>query len=86
LQSRNGPLKIRSKLSWTPRAIRKLETFRRAGAGRSHAAQPAPRGENISSFAGLAVRLGAERGLVFNEATVQNAVQEKRREWLERWI
>jgi len=42
--------------------------------------------ENIFSFAGLAVRLGAERGLVFNEATVQNAVQEKRREWLERWI
>ncbi len=42
--------------------------------------------ENVFAFAELAVRLGAERGLVFDEATVQNAVQEKRREWLERWI
>ena len=42
--------------------------------------------ENVFAFAELAVRLGGERGLVFTEATVQNAVQEKRREWLERWI
>jgi hypothetical protein len=42
--------------------------------------------ENVFAFAELSVRLGAERGLVFTEATVQNAVQEKRREWLERWV
>jgi hypothetical protein len=42
--------------------------------------------ENVFAFAELAVRLGAEHGLVFAESTVQAAVQEKRREWLERWI
>ncbi len=41
--------------------------------------------ESDLTFAELAVRLGAERGLVFTEATVQRAVQEKRREWLGRW-
>lgn len=42
--------------------------------------------EDVFAFAALAVRLGAERGLEFTEATVLEAVQAKRREWLERWI
>ena len=41
---------------------------------------------DVLAFAELSVRLGAERGLIFDVTTVQNAVQEKRQEWLERWI
>jgi hypothetical protein len=37
-------------------------------------------------FAELAVQLGAERGCAFRVQTVQERVQQKRREWLERWI
>jgi hypothetical protein len=42
--------------------------------------------ENVESFITLAVRLGAERGCHFSAATVQSAVEEKRRAWLERWL
>jgi len=42
-----------------------------------------PAGE---SFLALMVRLGAEHGCSFTAATVQAAVNEKRRAWLERWI
>ena len=42
--------------------------------------------ECVPTFAALTVRLGAEHGLAFTEATVQDALADKRREWLERWI
>ena len=37
-------------------------------------------------FAALAVRLGAERGCVFNATVVAEALRERRRAWLERWL
>lgn len=40
----------------------------------------------IADFALLAVQLGAERGCDFSVQVVQEAVMEKRRAWLERWI
>ena len=42
--------------------------------------------QDVPTFAALTVRLGAEHGLVFTEATVQDALGNKRREWLERWL
>ena len=41
---------------------------------------------NEDEFIALAVRLGAERGYDFTAPTVQEAVREKRRAWLERWL
>lgn len=37
-------------------------------------------------FVALAVRLGRERGCCFSEAIVTDAIREKRRRWLERWL
>jgi hypothetical protein len=42
--------------------------------------------QDVPAFAALTVRLGAEHGLVFTAATVQEALGNKRREWLERWL
>ena len=42
--------------------------------------------QDVPTFAALTVRLGAVHGLVFTEATVQDALGNKRREWLERWL
>jgi hypothetical protein len=42
--------------------------------------------QHVPTFAALTVRLGAEHGMIFTEATVQDALANKRREWLERWI
>jgi hypothetical protein len=39
-----------------------------------------------NDFAALAVRLGAERGCVFTARVVDEAVRERRRAWLERWL
>jgi hypothetical protein len=41
---------------------------------------------DVEAFSVLAVRLGAERGCVFSAPTVQAAVREQRRAWLERWL
>ena len=38
------------------------------------------------AFAALAVQLGAERGCMFTAETVREALDERRRAWLERWI
>jgi hypothetical protein len=37
-------------------------------------------------FAALAVRLGGERGCVFSAEVVRDALKERRRAWLERWV
>ncbi len=41
---------------------------------------------NLESFVALAVRLGQENGCVFTPQEVQEALRQKRRAWLERWI
>jgi hypothetical protein len=41
---------------------------------------------DLDVFVALAVRLGSERGCVFTEQEVRDAVRECRRAWLERWI
>jgi hypothetical protein len=41
---------------------------------------------DLGAFAELAARLGAERECLFTAPFVQNAVQEGRRAWLERWL
>jgi hypothetical protein len=40
----------------------------------------------LEAFVALAVQLGAERGCAFTADVVRNAVNERRRAWLERWI
>ena len=42
--------------------------------------------ENLIDFSALAVQLGEERGCIFTAPVVQQAVNEKRRAWLERWL
>jgi hypothetical protein len=87
LQSRNGLIKIHTKNFMD--ALTQSENLHRFGklVLADRALHDQLRATNdVFTFAELAVRLGAERGLVFDVATVQNAVQEKRREWLERWI
>lgn len=39
-----------------------------------------------AAFVSLVVRFGEERGCVFTAATVQAALNQKRRAWLERWV
>jgi len=39
-----------------------------------------------SEFVALTVRLGAERGFQFTARAVHEALKEKRRAWLERWL
>jgi hypothetical protein len=41
---------------------------------------------DTEAFTTLAVQLGAERGCVFTAEVVRNALNERRRAWLERWI
>jgi len=39
-----------------------------------------------AAFVALAVRLGSERGCLFTARVVREALEEKRRAWLERWL
>ncbi|HEX5221300.1 MAG TPA: hypothetical protein VFZ59_17180 [Verrucomicrobiae bacterium] len=39
-----------------------------------------------AAFVSLVVRFGEERGCGFSAATVQAALNQKRRAWLERWV
>ena len=41
---------------------------------------------DVETFAVLLVQLGAERNCVFTVEAVRNALNERRRVWLERWI
>ncbi len=41
---------------------------------------------DVETFAALAVQLGAKRGCVFTAEVVRNALNERRRAWLERWV
>lgn len=39
-----------------------------------------------ATFVSLVVRFGEERGCAFTAATVQAALNQRRRAWLERWV
>jgi hypothetical protein len=39
-----------------------------------------------AAFIELAIRLGAERGCKLTASTLQTAINQKRRAWLERWL
>jgi hypothetical protein len=41
---------------------------------------------NEQAFIELAIRLAAQRGCEVSAATLQAAINEKRRAWLERWL
>jgi hypothetical protein len=41
---------------------------------------------DVETFVALAVQLGSERGCVFTAEVVRNALNERRRAWLERWV
>ena len=41
---------------------------------------------DVETFAALAVKLGSECGCVFTAEVVRNALNERRRAWLERWV
>ncbi|HWV99591.1 MAG TPA: Nif11-like leader peptide family natural product precursor [Candidatus Acidoferrum sp.] len=41
---------------------------------------------DAESFIALAVELGRTHGCPFTAETVRSALQEKRREWLQRWL
>jgi hypothetical protein len=41
---------------------------------------------NEQAFIDLAIRLAAERGCELSAPTLQNAINQKRRAWLERWL